>query len=452
MGSGIFAGNVYRCYTTRFAGEPLVDCNATPASKLSVGCAGTRGWDPFQAACDPDVLACPKGKGLTVSKCQGCAGEGSELVKLKARVYLYRGREDACYNPPSVNHTADFFKGLGATVHFEASIPSLHSIPTVSDGTPCGTEGDYSQAKPHGLEACGYDGAGACLQHIYGALAPAVAQQSENVFSFLQAPFNFGPDSPTPWVYGAGLDELGYVYAPKRCQKRATTALSSEAKAQPCKLHIFAHGCGMHYKARGAAGEFGLTYVRRAGFNEWAEANGIVILYPQKYIDCNTSLGRPCTGSMGDGCWDQDGGTSTNFTDKAGVQEQAITYIERFCKDLFNIISEDQKAAPIPWDTNIKLSQADIPEAEEAREKLCLAGEIELVGCGTAVQVADIHTKGLERTKFQAFRDVMCGYRTYNDLISGDPETVSTVRRIAQRKLEEELEYVVTDSVYSYRL
>ena len=83
---------------------------------------------------------------------------------------------------------------------------------------------------------------------------------------------------------------------------------------------------------------------------------------------------------------------------------------------------------------------------------MCLAGEIELVGCGTAVQVADIHTKGLERTKFQAFRDVMCGYRTYNDLISGDPETVSTVRRIAQRKLEEELEYVETDSVYSYRL
>ena len=47
---------------------------------------------------------------------------------------------------------------------------------------------------------------------------------------------------------------------------------------------------------------------------------------------------------------------------------------------------------------------------------------------------------------------LVCGYRTYNDLISEDPETVSTVRRIAQRKLEEELEYVETDSVYSYRL
>ena len=37
-------------------------------------------------------------------------------------------------------------------------------------------------------------------------------------------------------------------------------------------------------------------------------------------------------------------------------------------------------------------------------------------------------------------------------IMAGDPETISTVRRIAQRKLEEELEYVETDSVYSYRL
>ena len=83
---------------------------------------------------------------------------------------------------------------------------------------------------------------------------------------------------------------------------------------------------------------------------------------------------------------------------------------------------------------------------------MCLAGELELVGCGTNVQVADIFTKGLDRPKFVAFRDVLCGYRTYSDLVSADPETVTTVRRIAQRNLEDELEYVETGSVYSYRL
>ena len=46
----------------------------------------------------------------------------------------------------------------------------------------------------------------------------------------------------------------------------------------------------------------------------------------------------------------------------------------------------------------------------------------------------------------------LCGYRTYSDLVSADPETVTTVRRIAQLNLEDELEYVETGSVYSYRL
>jgi hypothetical protein len=157
------------------------------------------------------------------------------------------------------------------------------------------------------------------------------------MFAFNQSEFNFGPIVPTPWVYGAGLDDLGYVYAPRRCQKRNNTAPAL------CKLHIFAHGCGMQYKAAGKGGQFGLTYVHRAGFNEWAEANDTVVLYPQKHITCSNSdsgsdsdsahgMGhgpyspsRPCTSSMAGGCWDQAGGTGENFSDKqAGVQVRAV--------------------------------------------------------------------------------------------------------------------------------
>ena len=61
---------------------------------------------------------------------------------------------------------------LGLQVN--STVPSLHAIPTAADGTPCGTEGNYSEAAPHGLEACGFDGAGAALEHIYGPLQPAV--------------------------------------------------------------------------------------------------------------------------------------------------------------------------------------------------------------------------------------------------------------------------------------
>ena len=71
-----------------------------------------------------------------------------------------------------MNATASFYRQLApaaGAVRLDDFVPSLHAMPTVADGTPCGTAGDYTAARPHGLEACGYDGAGHCLRHLYGA-------------------------------------------------------------------------------------------------------------------------------------------------------------------------------------------------------------------------------------------------------------------------------------------
>ena len=108
-----------------------MNCSTEPLLDLTTGCAGTKGWNPYQAPCDPAVEACPAGQytthrniarllqtgakcylemwfaqylplpgcntrlesrttnvnpcsmggpagtGLTVSKCQGCAGPAS---------------------------------------------------------------------------------------------------------------------------------------------------------------------------------------------------------------------------------------------------------------------------------------------------------------------------------------------------------------------------------------
>ena len=139
IGAAIWAGNVFRCYVTRFAGDALVPCASVGAGVSTAGCPDV---DANQAPCDPSVRSCPSGYGLPVSKCQGCAGPGtdkfitavnvSELVGVarrrgaagaidppdahlkSARVFLYRGAKDLCYRVGSVDHAASFFAAFGA--------------------------------------------------------------------------------------------------------------------------------------------------------------------------------------------------------------------------------------------------------------------------------------------------------------------------------------------------
>ena len=130
MGSAVFAGNVYRCYSTRFPGDKLVNCSENMAAGRSV--AGCNNVDPLQAPCDPSVEACPPGMGLVVSKCQGCGGAGTNYISAvnvttllrvaaqraaygaidplghvgRGRYWLYRGAKDSCYNVGSVDNAA----------------------------------------------------------------------------------------------------------------------------------------------------------------------------------------------------------------------------------------------------------------------------------------------------------------------------------------------------------
>ena len=205
-----------------------------------------------------------------------------------------------CYRVGSVDHAADFYERLGGQVTFvNSTVPSLHCIPTLTDGTPCGVEGNYTESHPHALEACGFDGAGECLKHIYGTLASPVQQQQSSLRFFDQLEF----DLPN-----AGLDPRGgFVYIPVACEKSGAN----------CKLHVFTHGCGQ--QAAAASYKFNDTYARRAGFNEWAEANNIVILYPQLHYGDRAS----CAAQKGD-CWDQEGTTGEHWADKDGQQVKAV--------------------------------------------------------------------------------------------------------------------------------
>jgi hypothetical protein len=102
----------------------------------------------------------------------------------------------------------------------------------------------------------------------------------------------------------AGTSDRAYAYVPKACLKAAGET--------PCKMHLYHHGCGGPW---GSVFYEGVSH--HAGFNEWAEVNNIVVIYPVM-----TSWGT--TGQTKEGCWDGYGQTGLDYTLKSGAQIQVV--------------------------------------------------------------------------------------------------------------------------------
>jgi poly(3-hydroxybutyrate) depolymerase len=89
------------------------------------------------------------------------------------------------------------------------------------------------------------------------------------------------PASPASY----SLAETGYAYLPASC-----------AALEPCRVHVALHGCKQNYDA------IGDRYIQHAGYNEWADTNHLIILYPQTIAgDPVTNFGTPLNPY---GCWD----------------------------------------------------------------------------------------------------------------------------------------------------
>ena len=113
-----------------------------------------------------------------------------------------------------------------------------------------------------------------------------------NVITFDQSAFLAQPTAH-------GMGSTGYAYVPDAC-----------ANGARCKLHVAFHGC-----LQGAS-RIGETFVRNAGYNRWADANRIVVLYPQ----ATASLQQ----GNGNGCWDWWGYDDAHYMWREGRQVSAV--------------------------------------------------------------------------------------------------------------------------------
>ncbi len=238
------------------------------------------------------------------------------------RLYIFTGSRDEVVGSIVVNSTRKFYENLGVKsdqIKFIDTVPAGHSIITDNvEDSPLGTN------QPPYLNYGGFMQSHDILRHIYRDLRPPAEHPSGEIVRFDQSEF-LGDDA----AY-ASMGPYGYVYVPEAVKRGATAR----------GVHIALHGCKQGYTyvdyAFGRAAvdsqpPYGDRYVTTTGYNQIADSNNIIVLYPQATGDDDNKAQNP------DGCWDWWGYSSTNPQDpdyysKDAIQIRAVDkMLERLC-------------------------------------------------------------------------------------------------------------------------
>lgn len=213
----------------------------------------------------------------------------------RGRVYVFSGTNDSVVKPSAAKTTAEFFKAAKvdpAALRFDSTVPAGHAFLSPSFGNICATNAAPYVNQCAGTDGAPYDQPGVVLSHIYGKLAAKATTLSSQPVAFDQGEFTSAM---------AGMADTGYVYVPAACQG------SGAAK---CAVHVVFHGCQQ------GASVVGDDVYAKTGYNQWADSNNIVVLYPQ--VSPTTIPLNP------QGCWDWWGYSGLNFQVKSAPQLSAV--------------------------------------------------------------------------------------------------------------------------------
>jgi poly(3-hydroxybutyrate) depolymerase len=249
---------------------------------------------------------------VAVTKSYAAAGAIDGVEHLKGqRVFLFGGAKDTTVNPAVMDGLRDYYAAFvdAPDLSFERQRPATaHTMPTESYGGDCATT-----AAPY-IGKCGFDGAGAALAHIHGPLAPRAASLSGSFLAIRQGDFIAGPAAHS-------LADTAYAYVPKSC-----------GDGERCNVHVAFHGCKQSTSAVGDA------FYKHAGYNEWADTNHVVVLYPQTIAK---------QGSNPNGCWDWWGYDSPDYAKKTGPQMKMVkSIVDGLASGAITVASSDAGAAP----------------------------------------------------------------------------------------------------------
>ena len=198
-----------------------------------------------------------------------------------SKVYLYSGTSDNTVKQAVMNDLKTYYQSFvpAANTYYKNNLGSGHAMITDDYGGSCG-----ATASPY-INNCGFDLAGDILQFLYGPLNA----RNNGTLSGTFTEFN-----QTDFISGHGMAATGWIYVPQSCSSTS------------CRTHVVLHGCKQNFN------DIGDQYVRKTGYNRWADTNNIILIYPQTSTAATNS------------CFDWWGYDNVNYAKKSGPQMVAI--------------------------------------------------------------------------------------------------------------------------------
>lgn len=220
------------------------------------------------------------------------------------KVYLFSGSNDQTVTTIVVDAVEEFYQLAGVpqeNINYNKNINAGHAIIVDDTKVKCSdTQSPY-------INDCDFEQSHQILRHIYGKLNPPADkdQLSGKIIKFDQSEFISADQT--------SMSKEAYAYVPKACE------------TETCKVHIAIHGC------RQGAAVIGDTYYTQTGYNEIADTNKIIVLYPQ----AEPSDPIPYNPK---GCWDFWGYSSADpshpvfYTRESPQMKAIIAMLERLAE------------------------------------------------------------------------------------------------------------------------
>jgi poly(3-hydroxybutyrate) depolymerase len=264
-------------------------------SKSIFGTAVFAGGPYFCAQGNPALAAtlCRTGIGVPVdllvnfTNSEAAAGRIDPVSNIGGKpIYMFSGRRDTMVLQPTTDDLYAYYQSFTDSSHitYNNSTKAEHSWVTPDGVNTC------SELLSPFLNHCDIDPEETFLTMFYGTLN--ARHPGTLGGSFIR--FNQDQFCPSNDCGSIGMDSTASAFVPQSC-----------AQQQACRLTIALHGCAQNQQS------IGTTFIQRSGINEWADANNIIVLYPQTSI----VLG---------GCWDWWGYTGPNYALKSALQMTAI--------------------------------------------------------------------------------------------------------------------------------